>query len=146
MENVRSYVFYFALGEKMTKKQQNYKKALLRLVHTSKMYKEVYANDRELWEEFLKRTYGVKSSKHLSISELESLVDYLNYRTKKIKVEPATNNQIRYMSHLWEKKGKIKGVFGLLKFVRKRMGFDVFKLKDLSKEQATKVIIALTKL
>ena len=146
MENVRSYVFYFALGEKMTKKQQNYKKALLRLVHTSKMYKEVYANDRELWEEFLKRTYGVKSSKYLSISELEGLVDYLNYRTKKIKVEPATNNQIRYMTHLWEKKGKIKGVFGLLKFVRKRMGFNVFKLKDLSKEQATKVIIALTKL
>ena len=38
----------------MTKKQINYKKALLKLVHVSKMYKEVYANDRELWEEFLK--------------------------------------------------------------------------------------------
>lgn len=146
MENVRSYVFHFALGEKMTKKQQNYKKALLKLVHTSKMYKEVYANDRELWEEFLKRNYGVKSSKYLSISELEGLVDYLNYKTKKIKVEPATMNQIKYMTHLWDKKGKVKGVFGLLKFIRERMKFDVFKLKDLTKEQATKIIIALTKL
>jgi len=130
----------------MTKKQKNYKKALLKLVHTSKMYKEVYANDRELWEEFLNNNYGVKSSKFLSISELEGLVDYLNYRTTKIKVEPATMNQIRYMNHLWNKKGRVKGVFGLLKFIRGRMGFDVLKLKDLTKEQATKVIIGLEKL
>ena len=130
----------------MTKKQKSYKKALLKLVHVSKMYKEVYANDRELWEEFLKRNYGVKSSKELSISELEGLVDYLNYKTIKIRVEPATINQIRYITHLWDKKGKIKGVFGLLRFIRERMGYDVLKLKDLTKEQATKVIIALTKL
>lgn len=130
----------------MTKKQQNYKKALLKLVHTSKMYKEIYANDRALWEEFLNKTYGVKSSKYLSISELEGLVDYLNYKTTKIKVEPATMNQIRYMMHLWDKKGRVKGVFGLLKFVRERMGFKVLKLKDLTKEQATKVIIGLEKL
>ena len=51
----------------MTKKQKNYKKALLKLVHISKMYKEVYANDRELWEEFLNNNYGVKSSKFLSV-------------------------------------------------------------------------------
>ena len=55
-------------------------------------------------------------------------------------------NQIRYMNHLWNKKGKVKGVFGLLKFIRQRMGFDVLKLKDLTKEQATKVIIGLEKL
>ena len=130
----------------MTKKQKNYKKALLKLVHTSKMYKEVYANDRELWEEFLKSNYGVKSSKFLSISELKVLVDFLNYKRNSIVVEPITNNQKRYMLYLWEKKGKIKGIFGLLNFIQKRMGINVIKLDDLSKEQATKVIVGLEKL
>jgi hypothetical protein len=139
-------IINFLLKEdEMTKKQKEYKKVLLKLVHTSKMYKEVYSEDRELWEEFLKRNFGVKSSKDLSINELVRLVDYLNYKTSELK-EKATINQIKYMCYLWDKKGKIKGVFGLIKFIRERMRFRVLKLKDLTKEEATKIIIALEKL
>ena len=59
----------------MTKKQKAYKNALLRRVHTTKKYLEVYARDRELWETFLQNSYGVTSSKDLTIDELKNLIE-----------------------------------------------------------------------
>ncbi len=62
----------------MTKKQRYFKAYLIKRVHTSKLYTDIYSKDRELYEDMLKNSFGVKSSKYLSIEELIRLVDFLN--------------------------------------------------------------------
>jgi len=81
----------------LTKKQESYKASLIKAVHTSKLYIDIYSKDRELYEDMLFNNFGVRSSKNLSIDELKKLVlflgstgflkhDYLKTKISKIKV------------------------------------------------------------
>ncbi|WP_294962348.1 hypothetical protein [Sulfurimonas sp.] len=62
----------------MTDKQKRYKVALIRSIHCSDMYKNVYADDRELYETMLENRFGVSSSKKLGIEELIALDSFVN--------------------------------------------------------------------
>ena len=128
----------------MTKKQKIYKNYLLKRVHTSKLYKEIYVHDRECYEQMLKNLFGVTSSKLLSIDELKKLVAYLE-EGKEPKNTP-TSNQINYIKLLWEKKAIWKDMASLLKFVKRVTKKDVNKLSEITKKEATYVISALNKL
>ena len=59
----------------MTKNQDLYRKQLLTIIHTDPLYKEIKRN--EAWQDWLELRFGVKSSKELSINELNTAVNIL---------------------------------------------------------------------
>ena len=129
----------------MTKKQKAYKMALIKAVHTSVLYQTIYQNDRDLYVEMLKNNFGVDSSKKLDIDSLKKLVDFLNHKTSSPKVF-ASKQQVDYMKALWVEKSIQKDGFSLLKFIKRITSKDFNKVEELSKQEATKVIIAIQKI
>jgi len=130
----------------MTKKQIAYKKSLLKLVHLSHTYKVFFSKDDTLWRDFLKREYGVSSSKELSIDELKSLVDYLNNKTNTLEKKSATSNQLSWILHSWELKSYKKDLNSLLQFIERVAKRKVKSVDELSVRDAKKVIAALNKM
>ncbi len=130
----------------MTKRQRDYKKALLKAVHTSKMYKDVYANDRELYEEMLKNFFGVNSSKDLSIDELKRLIKFLNHKEQNIQKEYITPNQKGYIAVMWSKKSLFKDEKSLLKFAKRILKKEVKDIAEITKREAMKLIVAINNL
>ena len=130
----------------MTKKQIAYKKALLKMVHLSHTYKAFFANNREGWEEFLTKRFGVKSSKDLSIDELKSLVDYLNNKSDKLEVKKITQNQLNFLLNLWEQKSRLKNKEALINFAKRIIKRNFDNLEDLSHREAAKLISAVKNL
>ncbi len=131
-------------GLKMTKKQRVYKNYLLKRVHTADRYLQVYAHDRELYEEMLKNLFGVKSAKDLSIDELQKLTAFLE-SGKRVANTPTTN-QINYIKLLWSKKAVYKDMFSLLKFIKRVTKKEIKELEELTKKEATYIIAALMRL
>ena len=129
----------------MTRKQREYKKALIRAVHTSKMYKEIYSCDRELYEEMLNNYFGVKSSKELNIDELNRLVKFLNGK-EMIKKEYITPNQKSYIAVMWAKKSLFKTPESLLKFAKRILKKEVKEIEEITKREAMKLIAAINNL
>ncbi len=130
----------------MTKKQKAYKNSLLRKVHTSRTYLEVYSKDRELYEQMLKNSFGVKSSKDLSIDELKRLVDFLDGKSNEIKKDLITTNQKSYILVMWGKKSLFKDENSLLKFAKRILQRDVNSIDKITKREAIKLIAAVKNL
>ena len=59
----------------MTKNQDLYRKQLLTIIHTDPLYKKIKRN--HAWQDWLELRFGVKSSKDLSIGELNTAVNIL---------------------------------------------------------------------
>ncbi|MFX4241477.1 phage protein GemA/Gp16 family protein [Aliarcobacter butzleri] len=132
----------------MTNKQRAYKQALIKQVHTSKLYIDVYSQDRELYEDMLQNNFGVKSSKDLSIDGLMELVKFLQgnpfTRSKKaIKSFKATTNQTDYILTLWQKNSLYKDVFSLFNFAKKIIKKEINSLDELNKNEARTLINAV---
>jgi len=129
----------------MTKKQRAYKQALIRSIHTSPLWRSVYSNDRELYEEMLFNTFGVKSSKELSIDELKSLDDFMHQRKKEVapKGVYATKQQIAFIQTLWFERSTFKFGFSLLRFASRVFKRDVSDITKITKKEAKQLISAI---
>ncbi|MCK9372593.1 MAG: regulatory protein GemA [Sulfuricurvum sp.] len=139
----------------MTPKQKEYHERLYKKVHMTPMYRTIYKNDRDLYESFLVNAYGVKSSKQLSIGELENLIDYLNGKTKTTIQNPkgrpvapgmATPAQISKIETMWGLYARDKTDDALKNFVKRQTGDYHLHLKNLTREQATGIILAIEKM
>ena len=132
----------------MTKKQQKYKNSLIKQVHTSKKYREFFANSREDYEDKLYEAFGVRSSKELNITQLVALVKYLEYELPELPViknrdKDITNRQKGAIKKLWELYAKDKREIALLRFVYKITKKRYISINVISKDDASKVILAL---
>ena len=130
----------------MTKKQKFYKNSLLRAIHTSKLYTSVYAKDRVVYEEMLKNSFGVKSSKDLGIDELKRLVAFLDGRVHSIQKEYLTTNQKSYIVVMWAKKSLFKDEKSLLMFAKRILKREVKELEEITKREAMGLIAAINNL
>ncbi len=136
----------------MNTKQKNYHARLIAQVHMTPMYRTIYKDDRDLYETFLINSYGVNSSKLLSIAELENLIDYLNGKTKIIiqnsKGRPhvkgmATEAQISKIETMWQIVARDKSDSALRNFIKRQTGSFPLHLKSITQKDATGIIIAL---
>ena len=129
----------------MTKRQRAYKQALIRSIHTSPLWREVYGKDRELYESMLFNTFGVKSSKELSIEELKSLDDFMHCRVKRIAPEKvyASKQQISFIQALWFERATFKFGVNLLEFASRVLKRDVKDLNKITKKEASKLIAGI---
>ena len=130
----------------MTTKQKAYKSSLIRSIHTSPLYSEIYSDDRELYETMLENTFGVKSSKKLSIEELINLDNFMHKRGE-LRLVPkkvgATTNQINFIQTIWSKNSRNKDLKSLLTQVKKVIKRDVSALENLTENEAGKVIASI---
>ncbi|WP_324172006.1 phage protein GemA/Gp16 family protein [Sulfurimonas sp.] len=130
----------------MTEKQRNYQSALIKSIHSSELYKDVYSDDRELYEAMLENTFGVLSSKKLSIEELINLNNFMNKKGE-LRVAPkkvgSTTNQINFIKTLWSKNSRNKDLNSLLTQVKKVIKRDINALESLTKDEAGKVIASI---
>ena len=126
----------------MTKKQIAYKKALLRRIHTAPLYKQLFSQDRALWEEFLQRNFKVKSSKELDIASLVRLAEYLEGKADSPTL-PASAQQIDYILYLWQERATFKDIFSLLKLAKRVLKRDVKDIYSITKKEASALIAAI---
>lgn len=136
----------------MTPKQKALHEHLYKKVHMTPMYRTIYKDDRDLYESFLINAYGVNSSKLLSISELENLIDYLSGKTKTTVQNPkgrpagkgmATDAQIAKIETMWKNVARDPSDAALRNFIKRQTGSFPLHLKALSQKEATGIIIAL---
>lgn len=133
----------------MTPKQKIYKNALLRALHTSPRYLNLYKEDDELYREFLKDNFGVKSSKDLSIESLENLVAYFEFKVelkKATKGFKISSNQVEYLWELWCDRSLHKDMPSLLAFIKRLTKKEIKEIEELSKKEATIMINAVRNL
>jgi phage gp16-like protein len=130
----------------MTDKQRRYKSSLIKSIHSSQLYKDVYCDDRELYETMLENTFGVTSSKKLSIEELINLNNFMNKKGE-LRVAPkkvgATTNQINFIKTLWTNNSRNKDLNSLLTQIKKVIKRDINALESLTKDEAGRVIASI---
>lgn len=134
----------------MTTKQKNYKKGLIRSIHTSKLWREVYSTNRGFYESMLEHSFGVKSSKDLSIEELKRLDDFMNKRDREDgicvpRVIVASKQQISFVQTLWIRNSREKSIDSLLKFATRILKREVEDITSISKKEASALIGAVKK-
>jgi len=130
----------------MTQKQKIYKASLIKAVHTSKLYIDIYSKDRELYEDMLFNNFGVKSSKNLSIDELKRLVlflgssGFIKYDYLKTKI---SKNQGAFLLTLWREKSRLKDEKSLLNLIKSRFKISLNSIYELEKKDFKKVVAVL---
>ena len=120
----------------MTQKQRAYKQALIKQVHISKLYVELY-------EEMLTNNFAVKSSKDLDIEQLIKLVKFLDGQTFVSLKTTATKNQIAFLLTLWKQKARNKDEKSLLNLIYMRFKISLNSIYDLEKKDFKKVVAVL---
>ena len=129
----------------LTPKQQHYRKALLGKIHSAPMYIALYKDDRPAWEHMLQRAFGVTSSAKLTIKQLLNLLDFLQGNNR-YAGEYITDNQIRYIRHVWQQKAHHKDEKHLLAFARRTCQATPISLSLLTRHQASGLIAAIKRL
>ena len=134
----------------MTKKQEAFKKSLIKQVHLSKRYQNYYKEEQEEYRELLKNHFGVSSSKDLNIKQLIALVEYFNYDIPELPIirdrsKDATKRQIALLRHLWKSYARDKSDRALLYFIKRVAGTLYISLDVISKGDIAKAIVALKK-
>ena len=136
----------------MTRSQEIYRKQLLTIIHTDPLYKEIKRN--EAWQDWLDLRFGVKSSKELSINELNTAVNILRGKCEDglnftpdfagrnlAKPDKITQKQIKKIEILinelgWDEPQR-------LRFFYRQTGCLVPKTYMLDKKRANKIITGL---
>ncbi len=132
----------------MTTKQIAFRKNLLMKIHISETYLKLYKDNRTAWVEFLQTYYKVKSSSTLSIEDLINLTDFLSNK----QIAPQTRKgfaskmQLSKIKELWNQKARDKSDKALMEFIYRITKERYIKFELLSKIEATKVIIGLSKM
>ena len=127
----------------MTDKQKRYKASLIRSIHCSAMYKNVYAPDRDLYEAMLSNRFNVKSSKDMSIQELLQLDSFMNKKDG-LRLAPkkvyASQNQTNYIITVWRKNSRDKSLESLLKLATKILKKPISDLSKITKKEGSSLI------
>lgn len=130
----------------MTPKQKNFHKSLVRAIHLSKRYKDYYKENKYEYVELLQEYFGVTSSKELSIDQLISFVDFMNFKRKSLTKyesradEPCTHAQLSTMRGLWGDFARIKTDEKLLVFINRNRRTEYKEIHLVSKFDAQKII------
>jgi len=131
----------------MTVLQKSLKSSLIKQVHISILYQQIYKHDRDMYEDLLLNHFGVSSSKELDIDQLMELVKFLNKKSDSLKVmmrkSDATPSQIRFIKDRWQKVAREKSEDALRAFIKRITKKSYLHIDSICKKDAQKIIIAL---
>ncbi|PLY08495.1 MAG: hypothetical protein C0625_02015 [Arcobacter sp.] len=127
----------------MTAAQIKFKKQLIQKIQVFKS--NVFIDD-ESRREFMLSRFGVDSTTKMSIDQLKLLCDFCNRKVSDIPVDRATEAQVKKIYDLWFEKARDKSLDALYSFIFRITKKDVSEVAELLKCEATKVIVALSKM
>lgn len=130
----------------MTTVQTDFKKMLIRQIHTSPRYRNHYKENREEYEQLLAEHFGHRSSKQLTITQLKQLKAYMHMERSLPHRKLASPQQLYKVNELWAVKARTPTDAALLAFATRICGRTPAQLPDLTAAEAQKVIIALDNL
>ena len=130
----------------MTKKQRAYQISLLRALHLSPRYKNLYADDKVAYRHFLKEQLGVESSKELKISTLKELVEYFEFKRDEPPTNKASTQQVNFLKHLWVKNATNKDFDTLLTFLKSKINSRLRGIYELTPKECSQAIGIVEKL
>ncbi len=130
----------------MTQAQTDFRKLLLKQIHTSPRWRNHFGENREAYEELLQDHFGHRSSAKLSITQLQQLNSYMQMERSLPRRKLASPQQLFKMSEIWAEKARTPTDAALLVFAARICGRTPDSLPDLSPAEAQKVIIALSKM
>lgn len=122
----------------MTKKQEIYRKLLLRQIHLSPRYTNFYKDERDEWQSFLMSKFAVKTSAKLSIANLEELLRYMSFKSESITprielLDKATKKQCELLRGLWSEWAKDISDEAILNFIGRKWKKYYIKLEYIPK-------------
>lgn len=127
----------------MTEKQKTYRKSLIQKIQIAKH--NVFIDD-EMRKEFMLSRFGVDSTTKLSIDQLKLLLDFCNRNVSDVPIAKVTEAQLDKIYKLWKEKARDKSFNARISFINRIIGKVLTTATNLTKYEATKVIIALEKL
>jgi len=135
----------------MTPRQQLYHKSLIQQIHTSKRYSEYFRHNRDDYEALLQEHFGVTSSKELEIDQLVILVNYFNFQQKELPIQKpkkqnATMAQLSTIRSMWAQYADDVSDDALLRFIKRQFKKQLLHVKNLSFEEAQKLIPMLKRM
>lgn len=126
----------------MTERQEAYKKSLIQKIQINK--NKVFI-DEDTRRDFMKSRFNCESSKHMSIDQLNQLLNFCLRKVSDIPmVAPITTAQKQKIHNLWETKARDKRKEALDAFILRLTQRE--DMNYLTKVEATNVIIALNKM
>lgn len=139
----------------MTQAQEHYQKKLIKSLHISRRYREYFKDEKEEYRELLQEHYGVDTSKKLTINQLITLVDYMNFKDVKLPTYKrrgdefgarATKPQLEMMKGLWNSFADNPTDTALLAFVNRQTKKTYLYVYMVSKTEAQKIIPVLQRM
>lgn len=109
--------------KKMTPKQKLLHASLIKALHISRRYQEYYRENKDEYIELLQEHFKVDSSKELSIDQLMTFVDYMNFKQVELptyKNRICTKAQLSTMRGLWNSFASSPTDEALLKFANRQ--------------------------
>lgn len=125
---------------KLTKKQEIYRKMLLRQIHLSPRYINFYKDEKEEWRSFLMGKFAVNTSARLSISNLEELLRYMSFKSLDIQptielLDKASKKQCELLRGIWSEWARDISDEALLRFIGKKWKKFYIKLEYIPKAE-----------
>lgn len=130
----------------MTKKQRAYQISLLRALHLSPRYKNLYADNQVAYRHFLKEKLGVESSKELKIGVLKELVEYFEFKRDEPPTNKASTQQVNFLKHLWVKNATNKDFESLFNFLKNKINSRLSAIYELTPKECGQAIAIVEKL
>lgn len=136
-------------------RQAELKKYYIKMVHT---LKREFFPDEECRLLYMQSKFGKSSTKEMSIDELREMLLEMGYKPKNSQkvakttkpksagAEKATQAQIDTITDIWNTIARVKTPWALRKFIERITGEMALHLWYLNKKEASKVIVALTKM
>jgi len=126
----------------MTPAQKQYKTQLIQKIHINK-YNVFRDNDAR--REFMISRFGVSSTKELSIDQLKLLLDFCLNKVSDVPIDRLTSAQYNKIVNTWRARARYKDYRSLNTFVARICKREIV-LHEITKKEATKVIVAIERL
>lgn len=128
----------------MTPRQKEYKKQLIKIIHTNKF--NVFYDDEQR-KAYLEDTFGENSLTKLGITQLQEVRDYVCQKRPAGKMRAsATSRQFYYLRKEWAYRSEKKDEQSLLQYCNRILGVYPIRLEILNKRQMSKMIVAVQNL
>lgn len=131
------------MQQRLTVRQQSYRRVLLGKIHTAPLYLQLYKDDRPGWAALLSAHFKRQSSADLSIAQLIRLNNYLRRPGPAALSTPATPAQVNYLLALWRQRARCPAEKNLLAWARKQTGLALIGLHALNRKQVGGLIAAV---
>lgn len=131
--------------QKLTPKQQAFRKNLLTKIHLASRYVNYYKDNKDVYRDMLELSFNKRTAADLTINQLLLLLDFLQGKTQGIH-DGISTQQEAYIKQRWQRLARNASEAALMEFIKNNTGEVMLNLRALTKTQARGVMAALNRM